>query len=150
MTSQRKPRRNASINVIETVIRKKKKKRNCHRAWITLSLPLCLFPCVYASQGQRSLMGCRLWGRRVGHDWCDLAAAACIHTLFLLINTSLLHYFPPPCGNPCLQSWQARVPPPAMVPGGLVLQCFPCPCPTLTSGQEPCFKPTQAKATGDQ
>ena len=28
------------------------------------------------SQGQRSLMGCRLWGCRVGHDWSDLAAAA--------------------------------------------------------------------------
>ena len=28
------------------------------------------------SQGQGSLVGCRLWGRRVGHDWSDLAAAA--------------------------------------------------------------------------
>ena len=28
------------------------------------------------SQGQRSLVGCRLWGCRVGHDWSDLAAAA--------------------------------------------------------------------------
>ena len=29
------------------------------------------------SQGQRSLMGCRLWGsHRVGHNWSDLAAAA--------------------------------------------------------------------------
>ena len=28
------------------------------------------------SQGQGSLVGCRLWGCRVGHDWCDLAAAA--------------------------------------------------------------------------
>ena len=28
------------------------------------------------SQGQGSLMGCRLWGRRVRHDWSDLAAAA--------------------------------------------------------------------------
>ena len=28
------------------------------------------------SQGQRSLVGCRLWGRRVEHDWSDLAAAA--------------------------------------------------------------------------
>ena len=25
------------------------------------------------SQRQRSLVGCRLWGRRVGHDWSDLA-----------------------------------------------------------------------------
>ena len=28
------------------------------------------------SQGWESLVGCRLWGRRVGHDWSDLAAAA--------------------------------------------------------------------------
>ena len=28
------------------------------------------------SQGQGSLVGCRLWGRTIGHDWSDLAAAA--------------------------------------------------------------------------
>ena len=28
------------------------------------------------SQGRRSLVGCRRWGHRVGHDWSDLAAAA--------------------------------------------------------------------------
>ena len=28
------------------------------------------------SQGWGSLVGCRLWGCRVGHDWSDLAAAA--------------------------------------------------------------------------
>ena len=28
------------------------------------------------SQERRTLVGCRLWGRRVGHDWSDLAAAA--------------------------------------------------------------------------
>ena len=28
------------------------------------------------SQGRGSLVGCRLWSRRVGHDWSDLAAAA--------------------------------------------------------------------------
>ena len=28
------------------------------------------------SQGPQSLVGCRLLGRRVGHDWSDLAAAA--------------------------------------------------------------------------
>ena len=28
------------------------------------------------SQGRGNLVGCRLWGRRVGHDWSDLAAAA--------------------------------------------------------------------------
>ena len=28
--------------------------------------------------GTGSLVGCRLWGRRVGHDWSDLAAAAAV------------------------------------------------------------------------
>ena len=28
------------------------------------------------SQGRESLVGCRLWGRTVGDDWSDLAAAA--------------------------------------------------------------------------
>ena len=28
------------------------------------------------SQGQGSLVGCHLWGHRVGHDWSNLAAAA--------------------------------------------------------------------------
>ena len=30
------------------------------------------------SQGRGSLVGCCLWGRRVGHDWSDLAAAAAV------------------------------------------------------------------------
>ena len=30
------------------------------------------------SEGWGSLVGCRLWGRTVGHDWSDLAIAACI------------------------------------------------------------------------
>ena len=30
------------------------------------------------SQGQGSLVGCRLWGPRVGHDWSDLAAAVAV------------------------------------------------------------------------
>ena len=36
------------------------------------------------SQGRGSLVGCRLWGRTVGHDWSDLAAAAAayIYPLF--------------------------------------------------------------------
>ena len=45
------------------------------------------------SQGQWSLKGCRLWGRRVGHDWSDLAAAAaaadgtrCIILVFWILS----------------------------------------------------------------
>ena len=34
------------------------------------------FTYAWESQGQRSLVGCRLLGRAVGHDWSDLAAAA--------------------------------------------------------------------------
>ena len=30
------------------------------------------------SQGRGSLVGCRLWGHRVRHDWRDLAAAAAV------------------------------------------------------------------------
>ena len=33
------------------------------------------------SQGRESLVGCRLWGCRVGHDWSDLAAAAAVPSL---------------------------------------------------------------------
>ena len=32
------------------------------------------------SQGRGSLVVCRLWSRRVGHDWSDLAAAAAAYT----------------------------------------------------------------------
>ena len=32
------------------------------------------------SQGQGSLVGCRLWGCTVGHDWSNLAAAAAAET----------------------------------------------------------------------
>ena len=46
------------------------------------------------SQGRGSLVGCRLWGHTVRHDWSDLAAAAarqyiCAHTM--LVKTPLLH-----------------------------------------------------------
>ena len=34
------------------------------------------------SQGRRSLVGCRLWSRRVGHDWSDLAANIQWHGVF--------------------------------------------------------------------
>ena len=31
------------------------------------------------SQGRGSLVGCRLWGHTVGHDWSNLAAAAAVY-----------------------------------------------------------------------
>ena len=34
------------------------------------------------SQGRGSPVGCHLWGRRVGHDWSDLAAAATLPDLY--------------------------------------------------------------------
>ena len=67
------------------------------------------------SQGRGSLVGCRLWGCRVGHDWSDLAAA-CSHLLSALCvvgekiirsrkrgeprsawitNTIMRHHYPP-------------------------------------------------------
>ena len=36
------------------------------------------------SQGRGSLVGCHLWGRRVGHDWSDLAAAAAAFYLLFM------------------------------------------------------------------
>ena len=43
------------------------------------------------SQGWRSLVGCRLWGHRVRHDWSDLAAAATAAPLsFPLISVWIL------------------------------------------------------------
>ena len=38
------------------------------------------------SQGRQSVVGCCLWGRTVGHDWSNLAAAA-----FLMAQLSHLH-----------------------------------------------------------
>ena len=37
------------------------------------------------SQERGSLVGCRLWGRTVGHDWSDLAAAAAMIPLIDLL-----------------------------------------------------------------
>ena len=33
------------------------------------------------SQGQRSLVGCRLWGHRVGHNWSDLVVVVVVYVL---------------------------------------------------------------------
>ena len=42
------------------------------------------------SQGWRSLVGCRLWGRtRVGHDWSNLAAAFAGNSDFSLITSTI-------------------------------------------------------------
>ena len=44
------------------------------------------------SQGWRSLVGCCLWGHRVGHDWTDLAAAAGkAEPAFCLLLWGVLH-----------------------------------------------------------
>ena len=44
------------------------------------------------SQGRVSLVGCRLWGLRVGHDRSDLAAADKPWTQLLVILKALLAY----------------------------------------------------------
>ena len=42
------------------------------------------------SQGRGSLVGCHLWGCRVGHDWSNLAAAAVlIWNVFMSVRTFL-------------------------------------------------------------
>ena len=48
------------------------------------------------SQGRGSLVGCRLWGRRVGHDWSDLAAAAAVPLRYIYVkkkNLSAIFFF---------------------------------------------------------
>ena len=46
------------------------------------------------SQGRGSLVGCRSWGRRVGHDWSDLAAAAAACPLvFLAVSFAVQNLF---------------------------------------------------------
>ena len=46
------------------------------------------------SQGQRSLVGCRLWGHRVGHDWSDLAPLCIPHLLSPFTCSWILRLFP--------------------------------------------------------
>ena len=45
------------------------------------------------SQGRGSLVGCRLWGRRVEHEWSDLAAAAALDIWYMsmFVNTTYTH-----------------------------------------------------------
>ena len=43
------------------------------------------------SQGRGSLVGCRLWGHRVGHDWSHLAAAAAFEHCNYRNCTSTIH-----------------------------------------------------------
>ena len=48
------------------------------------------------SQGQRSLVGCRLWGRTVVHDWSNLAAAAAAASVQFSLVTQLCLIFANP------------------------------------------------------
>ena len=43
------------------------------------------------SQGRGSLVGCHLWGRRVGHDWSDLAAGLCIVSYNFKLKVNVLY-----------------------------------------------------------
>ena len=43
------------------------------------------------SQGQGSLVGCRLWGHTVGHGWSDLAAAAACWNVIMEIKYIRIH-----------------------------------------------------------
>ena len=53
------------------------------------------------SQGPGSLVGCRLWGRRVGHDWSDLAATAAATAYHYLERLRCKSKCPSPAG-PCI------------------------------------------------
>ena len=49
------------------------------------------------SQGQGSLVGCRLWhavyGVRVGHDWSDVAAAATVSTFSIVVGAFFFFFW---------------------------------------------------------
>ena len=72
------------------------------------------------SQGWGSLVGCRLWGCRVGHDWSDLAAAAAAaYTWFLICslyspNFNALELFKQNCS--LAQFWVSSPPPAVHLP----------------------------------
>ena len=67
------------------------------------------------SPGQGSLVGCRLWGHRVGHDWSDLAAAATFPEtpmwLHLLRGIKRVICYLYPQGFLNLSLWGNRCPP---------------------------------------
>ena len=72
------------------------------------------------SQGRGSLVGCHLWGRRVGHNWSDLAAAA----KYVMLNTQIKEFWlhMPPCNHHGVQNpeyfhlfGKFSEPPPALV-----------------------------------
>ena len=46
------------------------------------------------SQGRGSLVGCRLWGHTVRHDWSDLAAAAAAAVKEKMGNTDMACWIP--------------------------------------------------------
>ena len=56
------------------------------------------------TQGRGSLVGCRLWGRTVGHDWSDLAAAVITMYPFGQKSFPLINYIDNSCvmHNKCI------------------------------------------------
>ena len=42
------------------------------------------------SHGQRSLVGCHLWGRTVGHDWSDLVVVVVVVVVMRVKNTNIV------------------------------------------------------------
>ena len=79
------------------------------------------------SQGPGSLVGCRLWGHRVGHDWSDLAAVAAV----LLSRRHRCNTYADP---------GSHTPNPSDLPGYLPKRCWPhiC-CPRWASEQTPAW-----------
>ena len=71
------------------------------------------------SKGQGSLVGCHLWGRRVGHDWSNLAAAVLNdnqraqtnrkHWRSSFLGNSLLHIDPPKSFPYSTNKWDREV-----------------------------------------
>ena len=59
------------------------------------------------SQGLGSLVGCRLWGCRVGHDWSDLAATNSQYYVF--ITTSAFTVLVEIWQNGWIRMWQLNM-----------------------------------------
>ena len=60
------------------------------------------------SQGRGSLVGCRLWGRTVSHNWSDLAAAAAACTILIIFKCTVQWYSLHPCCRTSITTVHSR------------------------------------------
>ena len=69
-------------------------ERSVSSIWGTLNLRWFLTSMQkWKFQGWWSLMGCHLWGRTVGHNWSDLAAAAAAAAVLVSLKYHYMYIF---------------------------------------------------------